>query len=156
MNGRMAFLDAQWRIALSAAAVSAVVAAFLCASADAQSATNVSPSCSLYVVVLSADVLTQAWNSPSLRFDPKKWPLLMAQATNARPVFDQGELTRVRREYSAFVTDLGLVGSHLNRGDRTGAIAELHAAAPHLAAVKAAARTANLVCQTKGSVLRIG
>jgi hypothetical protein len=154
MNGRMGFFDAQWRIALGAAAV--VVAAFLCASADAQSAANVSPSCSLYVVVLSADVLTQEWNSPNLRFDPQKWPLLMAQATNARPAFDQGELTRARREYSAFVTDLGLVGSRLNRGDRAAAIAELHAAAPHLAAVKAAALTANLVCKTKGSVLRIG
>jgi hypothetical protein len=148
MNTRMPFFRAS--------AVSVVVAAALCASARAQSVAKVSPSCSLYVVVLSTDVLTQNWNSPSLRFDPKKWPLLMAQATNARPVFDQGELTRVRDEYTALVTDLGLVGSRLKRGDRAGALAELHAAAPHLAAVKAAARRATLVCRTKDGVARIG
>lgn len=152
----MAFFRAQRRVARRAAAVSAVLVAFLCASAGAQSAAKVSPSCSLYVVVLSTDVLTQNWNTPGFRIDPKKWPLLMAQAANARPVFDRGALIRVRGEYSAFVTDLGLVGSRLKRGDRAGATAELHAAAPHFAAVKAAVLRANLVCKTKGGVLRIG
>jgi hypothetical protein len=137
-------------------AVSLVVAATLCASAGAQRVAKISPSCSLYAVVLLTDVLTQNWNSPGLHVDAKTWALLMAQATNARPAFDQGALTRVRREYSAFVTDLGLVGTHLTRGDRAGALAELHAAAPHLAAVKAATQRAKLVCRTKDGVLRIG
>lgn len=125
------------------------------ASAGPARTGGVSPLCSLYAVTLTAELLTQDFNSPKLAVNAKKWPLLMTQAKNARIAFDHPPLLVVRDRYDSLARRLGVVGARLLSGDRKAAYAELKSAGPDLAAVVGVARRAHLACRSGTTVLYI-
>lgn len=108
----------------------------------------VTPLCSLYVVTVSTEVLLQDFNSPKLTYNAKKWPLLMAQAKNARIAFAAAPLLSARSRYDSLVRRLGVVGGRLIKGDRRGAYAELKSANPDLQAVVDVAQKRHLACRS--------
>lgn len=112
----------------------------------------VTPLCSLYVVTVVTEVLLTDFHSPKLSYNAKKWPLLMAQARNARSAFSRAPLLVVRDRYDSLVAHLGVVGRKLIAGDRNAAYAELKAARPDLEAVTAAAKRAHLACKAGGAL----
>jgi hypothetical protein len=142
------------RVVTLTALVGAVVAA-PSANAAPSAGANVSPLCSLYAVTLTTEVLLKEFNSPKLTTNAKKWPLLMAQAKNARLAFARPPLLAVRSRYDSLVDRLRVVGERLVAGDRGAAYAELKAAAPDLAAVLAVARRARLACRSGTTVFYI-
>lgn len=107
----------------------------------------VTPLCSLYAVTLTTEVLITDFNSPKLSYNAKKWPLLMAQARNARSAFSHAPLLVVRDRYDSLVDHLGVVGKKLLAGNRKAAYAELTAGQPDLKAVTAVAEHAHLACR---------
>lgn len=115
----------------------------------------VTPLCSLYVVTITTELLITDFNSPKLRYNAKKWPLLMAQARNARSAFRRAPLLIVRDRYDTLVDRLGIVGRKLIAGDRKAAYAELKGSRPDLKEITAVAGRAHLACRAGTSVLYI-
>jgi hypothetical protein len=115
----------------------------------------VSPLCSLYAVTTATELLLKDFNSPNLTTNAKKWPLLIAQAKNARLAFAAPPLLSVRPRYDSLVGHLRVVGERLIAGNRAGAYAELKAGAPDLAAVVAVARRARLACRSGTTIFYI-
>jgi hypothetical protein len=136
------------------ALLAALVLAPLASARPAQTG-GVSPLCSLYGVTLTIELLTQDFNSPKLTVNARKWPLLMAQAKNARTAFGHPPLLVVRDRYDSLVRRLGVVGGRLLSGDRNAAYAELKSAGPDLAAVVRVARRAHLACRSGTTVFYI-
>jgi hypothetical protein len=117
------------------------------ATRRALSSSTVTPLCSLYVVTITTEVLITDFNSPKLSYNANKWPLLMAQARNARSAFGRPPLSIVLDRYDSLVVRLGVVGRRLKAGNREAAYAELQAARSDLKAVTAVAERAHLACR---------
>lgn len=113
------------------------------------------PLCSLYVVTLTTEVLITDFNSPSLSYNAKKWPLLMAQARNARLAFSVTPLLSVRDRYDSLVDRLRVIGAKLIAGSRKAAYVQLKASRPDLNAVTAVAEHAHLACRAGTSLFYI-
>lgn len=113
----------------------------------------VSPACSLWVLTTGTQLLYRDFYSPSLTYDPKKWPLLMAHAKAARAVFVDPRLADALPRYDALVRSLGVIGKRLISGDRSSAYRALKSAQPDLRATVAAVRKADVVCKSGSTVL---
>lgn len=143
-------------LALALAAVAACVSGAAKAATPTGSQGPVSPFCDLYVVTVATETLTTQFNSPGLRLDLKKWPQFLGELRRARAAFDDSRLAPVRPRYDSLVRKLKVAGAYLLAGNRKAALAELHAAAPDLSAVRVQARRHNVVCKSGSATVSIG